>query len=108
MTYQNDPNQDFNRKTAIDHRAENEGWGTGSIILASLAAFAVVVGLFYAMSNRGDTSMTNRETNRPAVTTTTPATNPPAERGTTGSGATTIPANPSGTIPRPDANTPTR
>jgi hypothetical protein len=75
MTYQNDPNRDFDR-IRTDRRMAQEGWGMGSIILASLAALAVVFGLFYAMSNRGDSSLARND--RPAVT--TPAT-------TTGSGA---------------------
>ena len=96
MTYQNDPNREFD-KTRTDRRMAREGWGTGSIILASLAALAVVFGLFYAMSNRGDTSLAR--TDRPAVT--TPAT-------TTGSGAASsaIPANPNGTAPQRDVNKP--
>jgi hypothetical protein len=113
MTYQNDPKNDLNRPTStrpVEPRnpLQNEGWGTGSIILASLAAMAIVFGLFYAMSNRGDTSMANRNDNRPAVTTTAPATNPPATRETTGSGATTLPANPNATIPQKDPGQPNR
>ena len=65
MTYQNDPNREFD-KTRTDRRLAREGWGTGGIILASLAALAVVFGLFYAMSNRNDTSLAR--TDRPAVT----------------------------------------
>jgi hypothetical protein len=87
MTYQNDPNRDFNRPLdpdPADRRfAAHERWGTGSVIIASLAAIAVVFGLFYAMSNRSDTSLANRNDNRPAVTTNSNV--PPAA--TTGSGA---------------------
>jgi hypothetical protein len=55
-------------------------------ILGGLAALAVIIGLFYMMSDRNRTVATNE---RPAVTTTTPATNVPAVRETTGSGAST-------------------
>lgn len=95
MTYQNDPN--INRKTAIDRRTANESWGSGSIILASLAALAVVFGLFYAMSNSSDSSLANRNENRPATTTTTNV--PPANRATTGSGVST--QNPDSTGSKP-------
>ena len=107
MTYQNDPKRDFDRPIdAVDRRIEKrEGWGTGSVILASLAALAVVFGLFYAMSNRGDTSMANRDANRPTVTTTTPATNPPA-RETTGSGAVNRTQDSTGTKPAMPAQVP--
>ena len=113
MTYQNDPGRDFNRPAGrMDDPIEpprikaEQSWGTGSIILASLAAFAVVFGLFYAMANRGDTSMANRNDTRPAVTTNTNV--PPATRETTGSGASpsTIPNNPNGTAPQRDTNQP--
>ena len=90
MTYQNDPNRDFDRPMdpVVERRIEREGWGMGSVILASLAALAVVFGLFYAIANRGDdTATATRIDNRPAVTTTAPANNPPAARETTGSGA---------------------
>jgi hypothetical protein len=91
MTYQNDPNRDFDRPIdpVVQQRiVERESWGTGSIVLASLAALAVVFGLFYAIANRGDdTATATRTDNRPAVTTTAPANNPPAARETTGSGA---------------------
>ena len=77
MTYQNDPNRDFNRPIEPDLRfAEESRWGTGSVLIASLAALAVVFGLFYAMSNRSDTSIARSDT--PAVTT---------SAATTGSGA---------------------
>jgi hypothetical protein len=85
MTYQNDPNRDFESR-AMDRRRVDDGWGMGSILLASLAALAIVFGIFYAL-NRGDTTTANRTGDRPAVSTTT--TTSPAE--TTGSGATTTP-----------------
>ena len=105
MTYQNDPNRDFERRADV-RVAERQGWGTGSIILASLAAVAIVFGLFYAIANRDDTSVATTNDNRPAVTTNTNV--PPAARDTTGSGAgsRTIPNNPSGTTPQRDANQP--
>ena len=88
MPYQNDPSRDFKRPAdrfdEMDQRRRidaREGWGTGSIIFASLAALAVVFGLFFMMSDRNPTVATNE---RPAVTTTTPAA-PPAARETTGS-----------------------
>ena len=40
MTYQNDPNREFD-KTRTDRRMAREGRGTGSIILASLAVVVV-------------------------------------------------------------------
>ena len=61
MTYQNDPRKDFDRALDPAGRRRREGWGTGSIILASLAALAVVFGLFYALSNRSDTSFATRD-----------------------------------------------
>ena len=104
MPYQNDPSRDFNRpqvNDAIKPRPikQPEGWGTGSIILASLAALAVVLGLFYAMANRNDTATATRTDNRPAVTTTAPVTNPPAARETTGAGAVNGPTEPTGSRP---------
>jgi hypothetical protein len=94
MTYPNDPPRDPRMdpvheprmSPGVDRRA---AWSPGSIVLASLAAVAVVLGLFYAIANRDDTATATRTGNRPAVTTTAPATNPPAARETTGSGATT-------------------
>jgi hypothetical protein len=113
MTYQNDPNRDFNRPAGrMDDPIEprlieaKQGWGTGSIVLASLAAFAIVFGLFYAIANRSDTSVANRNDNRPAVTTNSNV--PPATRETTGSRApsSAIPNNPNGTAPQKDTNQP--
>ena len=53
MTYPNDPNRsDINRGLDPAGRRINESWGTGPIILASLAALAVVFGLFFMMSDR--------------------------------------------------------
>jgi len=103
MPVHNDPN--INRQTSVERRAANEGWGTGSIILASLAGLAFVFGIFYMMSNRGDTSMANRDANRPAVTTTSPATNS-AARETTGSGAVTRTPDSTGTKPAMPAQVP--
>jgi uncharacterized protein HemX len=101
MTYQNDPRRDFDRpmEPVARRRIANEGWGTGSIILASLAAVAIIVGLFYAIANRDDTATATRTDNRPAVTSTAPATNPPAARETTGSGATNRATEPTGSKP---------
>ena len=101
MTYQDDPN--INRRTSVQPRAANEGWGTGSIVLASLAALAVVFGIFYAMSNRADTSMANRDNTRPAVTTTSPTNTPAA---TTGSGAANRTPDSTGTKPAMPAQVP--
>ncbi len=98
MGYQDDPN--INRRRGM--RTEGEGWGAGSIILASLGALAIVFGIFFMMSDRNST-VANR-TDRPAVTTgsstvTTPTTTPAQPRAveapaqtapstsTTGSGA---------------------
>lgn len=97
MSYQDDPN--INRRRTM--RTEGEGWGAGSIILASLGALAVVFGIFFMMSDR-NSNVANR-TDRPAVTTgsstvTTPTTTPAQPRAvevpaqtapatTTGSGA---------------------
>jgi hypothetical protein len=102
MTYRNDPNRDLNRpadrfdemnqRPVIQH---NERWGTGSVVLASLAALAIVFGLFYAMWNRGDTTLAR--TDRPAVTT-------PAE--TTGSGAVNRNPDSTGTKPAMPAQVP--
>ena len=92
MTYQNDPTRDpLDRgpDPAGRRLRDPHGWGTGSIILASLAALAIVFGLFYAMNNRGETSLANR-TDRPAAT--TPAT-------TTGSGAANRIPDATGTKP---------
>ena len=84
--------RNINRNTDPHRRTE---FGTGPIILASLAALAIVFGLFFMMSDRNPTVASN--VNRPAVT--TPAI-------TTGSGATTIPNNPNGTTPQRDTNQP--
>lgn len=98
MGYQDDPN--INRRRAM--RNEGDGWGAGSIILASLGALAIVFGIFFMMSDR-NSNVANR-TDRPAVTTgsstvTTPAATPAQPRAveaplqsapattTTGSGA---------------------
>ena len=107
MTYQNDPNRDFNRP--IDPRPidPREAWGTGPMLLGGLGVLAFILALTFMLSDRNPT-VASRDPNRPAVTTTTPATNPPAVRETTGSGATTIPANPGGTTPQRDPNQPTR
>ena len=91
-----DPHRsDIDRGLDPAGRRINESWGTGPIILASVAALAVVFGLFFMMSDRNPTVASN--VNRPAVT--TPAT-------TTGAGATTIPNNPNGTTPQRDTNQP--
>ena len=98
MTTHNDPN--INNPNSVQRRAASEGWSTMSMVLASLAALAVVVGIFFTMSGRNKTTATM---DRPAVTTgsgpvTTPTTTPaqpraveaPAQSGpanTTGSGA---------------------
>jgi len=84
--------RNIHRNTDLNRRTE---FGTGSIILASLAVLAVVFGLFFMMSDRNPTVATNAD--RPAAT--TPAT-------TTGSGASNIPANPNGTAPQRDVNKP--
>ena len=98
MTYQNDPNRNLNRPVFDDPMepspiVEREGWSAGSIILGSLAALALVFGLFFMMSDRNPNVATNE---RPTVT--TPAT-------TTGSGgASRLPNNPNGTTPQKDMN----
>jgi hypothetical protein len=107
MTYQNDPKKDFNRPTPTRpveprHPLPNEGWGTGSIALASVAALALIFGLFYMVSNRGDSSLANRNDDGPAISTSSPTANTPA---TTGSGGA-MPANPAGTAPQRDGKTP--
>jgi hypothetical protein len=96
MSYQNDPNRDFDRRDPADRRfAAHERWGTGGIFLASLAALAVVFGLFYAMSNRSDTSLARND--RPAMT--SPAT-------TTGSGTVNSTPDTIGTKPAIPAQVP--
>ena len=71
--------------------------GIAPYVLGGLAALAVIFGLFFMMSDRNPTVATN---DRPAVTTTTPSTNAPAARETTGSGATTNrPTEPTGSRP---------
>lgn len=90
MTTHNDPN--INRPANVQRRADAEGWSTNSIVLGSLAALAVVFGIFYMMSNRNPTVATTR----PAVTTNAPVTTPttmpaqPRASETTGSGPTTV------------------
>ena len=101
MTYQNDPNQEFRRPIdpVVQHRVVSESWGVGPIILASLAAIAIVFGLFYAIANQGDTATATRTDNRPAVTT-APMNSPPAARETTGSGPNANrPTEPTGSKP---------
>ena len=94
MTYPNDPNRsDLDRGLDPAGRRINESWGTGPIILASLAALAIVFGLFFMMSDRNPTVASI--VNRPAVTTTTTA---PA-RETTGSGAVNRTPDSKGTTP---------
>jgi hypothetical protein len=78
MGYQDDPN--INRRRTM--RNEADGWGAGSIILASLGALAIVFGIFFMMSDR-NSNVANR-TDRPAVTTgsstvTTPTATTPAQ-----------------------------
>ena len=78
--------RNINREINEQRRAEAEGWSMTSIVLGSLAALAVVFGLFFMMSDRTGPSTATR-TDRPAVTTTAPAPAAPAQT-TTGSGAT--------------------
>lgn len=93
MTTHNDPN--INSPNSVQRRAGAEGWSMNSIVLASLAALAVVFGIFYMMSDRNKTATT---TDRPAVTTNAPVTTPttmpaqPRASETTGSGPTTVTA----------------
>jgi hypothetical protein len=96
MTYPNDPNRsDLDRGLDPAGRRINESWGTGPIILASLAALAIVFSLFFMMSDRNPTVASN--VNRPAVTTTTTA--PAPVRETTGSGAVNRTPDSTGTTP---------
>ena len=102
MTYQNDPNPEFRRPIdpVVQRRVASESWGVGPIILASLAAIAIVFGLFYAIANRDDDATATRTDNRPAVTTTAPMNSPPAARETTGSGPNANrPTEPTGSKP---------
>ena len=95
MSTHNDPN--INRPDSVRRRveAEKQGWSAGSIILGSLAALAIVFGLFYMMSDRNPTVATP---NRPAVTTNAPVIAPtPVPGETTGTGAATAPAIPPAT-----------
>ena len=91
MTTHNDPN--INSPNSVQRRKDAEGWSTNSIVLGSLAALAVVFGIFYMMNNRNPTVAT---TDRPAVTTNAPVTTPtttpaqPRASETTGSGPTTV------------------
>ena len=91
MTTHNDPN--INRPTNVQRRADVEGWSTNSIVLGSLAALAVAIGIFYMMNNRNPTVATM---DRPAVTTNAPVATPntmpaqPRASETTGSGQTTV------------------
>jgi hypothetical protein len=96
MSTYNDPNT--NRPPNVERRAAAESWSTNSIILGSLAALALVFGIYYMISHRNPTVAT------PAVTTNAPVTNPttvptqPRPSETTGSGSTTVtppPAAPS-------------
>jgi hypothetical protein len=81
MGYQDDPN--INRRRAM--RNEGDGWGAGSIILASLGALAIVFGIFFMMSDR-NSNVANR-TDRPAVTT----------------GSSTVTTTPTATLAQPRA-----
>jgi hypothetical protein len=90
MPIHNDPN--INGPNSVQRRKDAEGWSTNSIVLGSLAALAVVSGIFYMMNNRNPTVATTR----PAVTTNAPVTTPttmpaqPRASETTGSGPTTV------------------
>ena len=81
--------RNLNRDPDLNRRTE---WGVGHYILGGLAALALIFGLMFILGDRNSTVA-----NRPAVT--TPAT-------TTGSGASSIPANPNGTTPQRDVNKP--
>ena len=87
-------NRNIDRDPNMNGRAERS---VAPYVLGGLAALAVMFGLFYMLSDRNPTVATN---DRPAVTTTAPATNVPAVRETTGSGATTSrPTEPTGSRP---------
>ena len=75
--------RNVNRNPNMNGRTDR---GIAPYVLGGLAALALIFGLFFMMSDRNPTVATNQ---RPAVTTTTPTTNAPAARETTGSGATT-------------------
>jgi hypothetical protein len=99
MTYQNDPNRDFE----MQRRRDMNRTGISPWVWGGLAAVLFVLALMFMPGNHNNTGQSTAQ--RPAVTSPT-ATAPVRE--TTGSGAasSTIPNNPSGTVPQKDMNQP--
>ena len=65
MTFQENDDMNINRQ--INERRRGDArWGVGSILLGSLAALALIFGIFYMLSDRNP-NMAN--SGRPAITT---------------------------------------